>query len=447
MSEDTTTNSASSLEVTKDAFNAVPAAVMVADKGFNIVSVNAAMLKLLKDAEVDLRVALPNFNAELVVGSSLDQFFDSPEQHRRALERLTRPHNLQIKLGRRTFATTTVVMKNDADENVGYVVQWEDLTMKLRVERARSQVFEENERVRAAVDTLPNQVMLADPDFTIIYINFSLEQMLRTAESEIRKDLPNFSADNLVGVNMDAFHKDPSHQRGLLRRLQAPHQGQIKLGSYIFDIVVSPIKKVDGTFVGYSITWEDVTDEVQLTKSQAQAASENERLALVLENITSTVILADTNFKIVYVNKAAKKTFSRLEVEIRKLVPGFTADNVIGHSLNEFNPDSEGDALQVISNLVEGSSHKGQISFGPVTFNFIITPAVGADGETLGYATQWTDISEQLETERQISRVVESAAQGRLDVRIDSSRATGFIAAFAENVNSLLIVHILRYKT
>ena len=137
-------------------------------------------------------------------------------------------------------------MKNDAEENVGYVVQWEDLTMKLRVERARSQVFEENERIRAAVDTLPSHVMLADPDFTIIYINFSLEQLLRTAENEIRKDLPNFTADNLVGVSMDAFHKDPSHQRGLLRRLQAPHHGQIQLGNYIFDIVISPIKKLDG---------------------------------------------------------------------------------------------------------------------------------------------------------------------------------------------------------
>jgi methyl-accepting chemotaxis protein len=55
--------------------------------------------------------------------------------------------------------------------------------------------------------------MLSDTDYNIIYMNKTVQQMLREPEGEIRKAMPNFESSKLMGTNMDPFHKNPSHQR------------------------------------------------------------------------------------------------------------------------------------------------------------------------------------------------------------------------------------------
>ena len=41
--------------------------------------------------------------------------------------------------------------------------------------------------------------MVADPDGNIIYCNAAVMEMMRSAESDLRKDLPNFRADAIRG--------------------------------------------------------------------------------------------------------------------------------------------------------------------------------------------------------------------------------------------------------
>ena len=76
-----------------------------------------------------------------------------------------------------------------------------------------------NHRIRNALDVTSSNVMLADVNRTIIYMNKSVEKMLRDVESEMRKALPHFSVDKILGSNMDIFHKNPAHQSTLLGNL------------------------------------------------------------------------------------------------------------------------------------------------------------------------------------------------------------------------------------
>ncbi len=119
-------------------------------------------------------------------------------------------------------------------------------------------------RIKVALDVGSNSVMVADNDGVIIYCNASALNMMRAAESDIRKDLPSFRADAIVGSNFDIYHRDPSHQRNMLSRLNAPHRAQIAIGGRSFSLVASPIRDESGQRLGTVVEWLDRTAEVAI---------------------------------------------------------------------------------------------------------------------------------------------------------------------------------------
>ncbi len=120
----------------------------------------------------------------------------------------------------------------------------------------------ESLRIKNALDGCTTNVMIADRDGIIRYLNHSLQAMLSHAETDIRKELPNFDAKRLVGVNFDVFHKNPAHQRNLLGQLRAAHVAQIVVGGRTFGLTASPIIDEKGERQGSVAEWKDRTEEV-----------------------------------------------------------------------------------------------------------------------------------------------------------------------------------------
>ena len=58
-------------------------------------------------------------------------------------------------------------------------------------------------------------IMMADGDLNITYMNRSAIELFGHNEADFKKSLPNFNASTLVGTNIDIFHKNPEHQRGI----------------------------------------------------------------------------------------------------------------------------------------------------------------------------------------------------------------------------------------
>lgn len=121
-----------------------------------------------------------------------------------------------------------------------------------------------NRRALGGLENVEVNVMLADASFNIVYGNASLTDMLRRAENDIRKDLPHFNAGKIVGTNIDVFHKNPSHQRGMLANLKGTHKTVLKVGSCTFDLTVNPIDDDNGARLGYVVEWRDRTAEVAM---------------------------------------------------------------------------------------------------------------------------------------------------------------------------------------
>ncbi|MEY4761189.1 MAG: methyl-accepting chemotaxis protein McpH, partial [Pseudomonadota bacterium] len=69
---------------------------------------------------------------------------------------------------------------------------------------------------KSALDSVISNVMVADEGNNIIYMNRAVTELMTRNERDFRTDLPQFNAAKLVGANIDIFHKNPAHQRGML---------------------------------------------------------------------------------------------------------------------------------------------------------------------------------------------------------------------------------------
>lgn len=120
----------------------------------------------------------------------------------------------------------------------------------------------DNFRVSAALQNVSANVMIADKDRNIIYLNGSIEKLMNQVESDIRKGLPNFNARELLGGSMDAFHRNPAHQRELLANLQGTHSTQMKIGGRTFALTANPVFSPSGERLGSVVEWKDRTAEL-----------------------------------------------------------------------------------------------------------------------------------------------------------------------------------------
>ena len=124
-------------------------------------------------------------------------------------------------------------------------------------------IHNENLRIRDALNNIDTCVMIADDKNNIIFLNKAVNVMLQQAEADIRKIFPDFSAANLLGRNMDVFHKNPAHQRALVERLSQPYVSTIKISSRTFRLTANPILNDEGKRLGTVVEWKDRTAEVE----------------------------------------------------------------------------------------------------------------------------------------------------------------------------------------
>jgi len=118
------------------------------------------------------------------------------------------------------------------------------------------------ERIKVALDNVTSCVMMADPNGNIIYLNEAVVKMLKAAEADIKTHLPNFNADELLGENIDVFHRDPSHQQRLLSALKETFKSQISVGPRKFTLIAAPVVDEFGQRLGSVVEWGDVTQQL-----------------------------------------------------------------------------------------------------------------------------------------------------------------------------------------
>ncbi len=158
------------------------------------------------------------------------------------------------------FSSNIALRSGDKTSLMAYLRQMQD-SLKSRLEKDRTAAAE-TLRIKIALDNVSTGVMIADNDRNIIYANRAVQRVLRNAESDIRKVLPNFSADKVVGQSMDVFHKNPQHQAGMLARLSGTHVANLEVGARHLMVTANPVTTASGERVGTVAEWVDRTAEI-----------------------------------------------------------------------------------------------------------------------------------------------------------------------------------------
>jgi methyl-accepting chemotaxis protein len=138
-------------------------------------------------------------------------------------------------------------------------------------ERAEKEhrVSDENLRIKLALDASAAATMIADRDGNIIYVNKAQTEMFKKAEDDLRKLFPNFKSDDLIGKNMDMFHRNSGQNRSLLANLTTTFQSSIPMGLRTFTIVAVPVTNDNGERLGTTVGWMDRTGEITIEKEVA----------------------------------------------------------------------------------------------------------------------------------------------------------------------------------
>lgn len=160
--------------------------------------------------------------------------------------------------------------------------------MARTVEIVRANVVEAT-RLRLALHNASANMMIADQDLNIVYLNPSVITFLTEAEGAIQKDLPQFKVSELIGKNIDIFHKNPAHQRGMLTKLSETFKTSIAIGGRNFNLIANPIFGKAGERLGYMVEWIDgMAEGIVGAVERTQAMIEFE--------LDGTIVKANDNF-------------------------------------------------------------------------------------------------------------------------------------------------------
>ncbi|SMC96312.1 methyl-accepting chemotaxis protein [Rhizobium sp. RU36D] len=146
-----------------------------------------------------------------------------------------------------------------------------------------------------ALDALQANVMVADAKLNITYMNPAVMELLKEAESDLKKELPRFSVATLIGSNIDVFHKNPSHQRNMLAALKNRHNATITVGTRVFDLLVTPLRQGDKT-VGFVVEWADAKARLLNLDYAAQIAAISRSQAIIEFTVDGRIMGANENF-------------------------------------------------------------------------------------------------------------------------------------------------------
>ncbi|MFN7129613.1 MAG: methyl-accepting chemotaxis protein [Brevundimonas sp.] len=261
--------------------------------------------------------------------------------------------------------------------------------------------------LETAVEALRTNVMLADPNLNITYLNPAVRELLLAAEADLRSDLPDFSVDRLVGANIDVFHKNPSHQRNMLATLTKPHEATIRVGGRAFDLLVTPLL-LGGKRAGFVVEWADASHRLASEDFANQIAAIGRSQAMIEFTLDGTIVNANPLF---------------LEAL------GYRLEEIVGRKHAIFAEpsyrDSE-DYRQFWTALSSGEFQSGEFrrvrkdgKF--VTIQGSYNPIIGPDGKVAKVVKFATDVTRRVEAVEQIGDALTSLADGDLERRITTA--------------------------
>jgi len=243
---------------------------------------------------------------------------------------------------------------------------------------------------------LVNNLMFAEENGNITFINQNQFNLLTKYEREIQKNYPTFSVSNVVGSNIDRFHKNPAYNKNLLTNLgNNSHTVKIELGDEIFILKISPVNDENNKRLAYVVEWNNIKNLEKF----------NNKLNKLIFDINDGKLDARID------NTEIEGEYKKLSEEINKMLNSIISPlNVAAEYVDRI---SKGDIPPKITDEYRGDFNeiKNNLNQCIDAINLLVK-------DSLYLST--------------------AAAEGKLDTRADASKHYGDFRSIVEGVNKTL---------
>jgi methyl-accepting chemotaxis protein len=183
---------------------------------------------------------------------------------------------------------------------------------------------------------------------------------------------------------------------------------------------------------------EHARADADRARAQAEqaAAVENARIRTALDRVSAGVTLVDTSGVIIYLNDFAKALFHGCATQIRKAVPQFDVERLVGSSFDAVYQGSTRRGGR-LADLAPG--HTEELIMGSATLRIVATPVVDAGGVRVGTVVQWVDRTLEIAVEQELADTVAKAVEGDLTARVNEEGKQGFFKVLAAGMNNLIV--------
>ncbi|MCH8859309.1 MAG: PAS domain-containing protein, partial [Proteobacteria bacterium] len=353
--------------------------IMLCDTDLNITYANQATVALVQENKDLFKEVFPGFDPDALIGACIDGFHKNPSYQRQLLSNPANlPHRADITIGPKTFALNISAMVDDSGTHQGSCLEWQDVT-------ADREQGEAAARMRSSLEGSATASMTINRDLEITYANPATVALIKENIDEFQGAFPSIDFNNVIGVCIDVFHKNPSYQRGILGDAKnLPHTADITVGKLTFALNISAMRDATGEHIGANLEWQDVTN----LRAQEDAAA---RMQSTIEGSATPSMTVNLDLEITYANPATVALINENINEFKGAFPNIDFSNLIGVCIDIFhqNPAHQRQILGDARNL----PHQADIQVGNLTFALNISAMLDAGGNHIGASLEWQDVT------------------------------------------------------
>jgi methyl-accepting chemotaxis protein len=223
----------------------------------------------------------------------------------------------------------------------------------------------------------------------------------------------------------------------------------ILLGSALFGAMTigKPLRKMAGVLVDltndrvvdvpYVTRGDEIGDIAKATEVFKESIAEkivNLRVRSALDVVRSNIMVADTDYNIMYANNSLQSMMHEAESELRKVLPAFDAGKLLGAGMDVFhkNPAHQ---RRILDSLT--GTHEAHITVGSQKFNLVATPVVDKHGKRAGTIIEWRNETLEKAIEAEVDGLVKAAVAGDFSQRVPLEGKKEFMLNLATSMNAL----------
>lgn len=222
--------------------------------------------------------------------------------------------------------------------------------------------------------------------------------------------------------------------RAIVRPLDAAigHFGHIAQGNYKTNIEIEGMNEIGKVMAALKAMQIKQGFDVAETK---RVADEHMPVKIALDNVSTGLMIADQDRKIIYANKVVANILQKADIDICRQVPDFAATDLVGTSIDTFHSNPDHQAEMIASMRGTQIVH---LEIGARSLVLTLNPVINEHGNRFGIVAEWQDRTIEVEIEKEIAAIIHAAAMGNFARRIKHEDKEGFFKQLAIGLNELL---------